>query len=116
MAQARDLLRRIRSVKNTQQITRAMKMVAASKLRKVLDDTLALRPYAEGITKVDADLVECNPDLARELYGEQREQKRVGVLFFTGDKGLCGSFNANLNKEMLNFINADEGMDFKISC
>src|SRR5947209_3771245 len=96
-----DIRRRIRSVKNTQQITKAMKMVSAAKLRRAQDRTIASRPYAGMLRKVLAnvaaaaagdDLAMENPLLAR------REERRVLLVLITGDKGLAGAFNTNLIK------------------
>ncbi len=96
-----DIRRRIRSVKNTQQITKAMKMVSAAKLRRAQDRVIAARPYAAALRKVLAnvaaaaagdDRVAANPLLA------QRPEKRVLLVLVTGDKGLAGAFNTNLIK------------------
>jgi len=94
-----DIRRRIRSVKNTQQITKAMKMVSAAKLRRAQDRTIASRPYGALLRKVlgnvaaaiagDEDAVE-NPLLAR------RDEKRILLVLITADKGLAGAFNTNL--------------------
>jgi F-type H+-transporting ATPase subunit gamma len=95
MANLIDIRRRIRSVKNTQQITKAMKMVAAARLRRSQDRILATRPYALEIRKVIGNLA------ARVGRGEHpllaaREEKRVLLVVVSGDKGLAGSFNANV--------------------
>src|SRR3954454_1383404 len=96
-----DIRRRIRSVKNTQQITKAMKMVSAAKLRRAQDRTIASRPYAGMLRKVlgnvaaaaaGSDAALENPLLAR------REERRVLLVLITGDKGLAGAFNTNLIK------------------
>jgi F-type H+-transporting ATPase subunit gamma len=96
-----DIRRRIRSVKNTQQITKAMKMVSAAKLRRAQDRTIASRPYGGMLRKVLAnvaaasagdDLATENPLLAR------REERRVLLVLITADKGLAGAFNTNLIK------------------
>lgn len=91
-----DIRRRIRSVKNTQQITRAMKMVAAAKLRRAQDRILASRPYALEIKKVIGNLAARSEELEHPLLGAGREEKKVLLLVVTGDKGLAGSFNANV--------------------
>jgi F-type H+-transporting ATPase subunit gamma len=102
-----DIRRRIRSVKNTQQITKAMKMVSAAKLRRAQDRTLASRPYGGLLRKVLGNVAAAvsgseegaaNPLLAR------REEKRILLVLVTGDKGLAGAFNTNLNKAGLRFI------------
>ncbi len=95
MAQIRDIKRRITSVKNTQQITRAMKMVAAAKLRRAQGRMLAMRPYADRLTGL-IDEVEY------DLFGDEhplfhaREEKTVATIVIAGDKGLCGGFNTNI--------------------
>ena len=89
-----DIRRRIRSVKNTQQITKAMKMVAAAKLRRAQDRILATRPYALEIRKVIGNLAARSEELKHPLLDEGREAKKVLLLVVTGDKGLAGSFNA----------------------
>ncbi len=95
MANVRDYRTRIRSVKSTQQITRAMKLVSASKLRRAQDRILAARPYARKMLEVLSSLAaranpEKHPLLAR------RPEERVVVVVLTADKGLCGSFNTNI--------------------
>jgi F-type H+-transporting ATPase subunit gamma len=101
-----DIRRRIRSVKNTQQITKAMKMVSAAKLRRAQDRVIAARPYASSLRKVIAnvaaaaagdDRVAGNPLLA------QRPEKRALVVLVSGDKGLAGAFNTNLIKAAVRF-------------
>ncbi|HEV8631053.1 MAG TPA: ATP synthase F1 subunit gamma [Thermoanaerobaculia bacterium] len=95
MANLIDIRRRIRSVKNTQQITKAMKMVAAARLRRAQDRILATRPYAEEIRRVMANLAAHAGDLHHPLL-ESRPEKKVLLVVVTGDKGLAGSFNANV--------------------
>lgn len=95
MPQAREILRRISSVHNTQQITRAMKMVAAAKLNRAQSRMLAMRPYADGIGSILRHI-------ARDLFGDEHslltprtEVKRVLTIVIAGDRGLCGGFNTN---------------------
>ncbi len=97
MATLRDIQRRIRAVKNTRQITSAMKMVAAAKLRRAQTRMMDLRPYAEKMGEVISSLstgadLDINPLLAK------RPQKVVEVLVITSDRGLCGAFNTNILK------------------
>ncbi len=109
-----DIRRRIKSVRNTQQITKAMKMVSAAKLRRAQDRVIAARPYAALIRKVLTNLAMAvadeqsgsNPLLAR------RPEKRILLLLITSDKGLAGAFNANLIKAAQKFI--DEHRDSEI--
>ena len=106
MATMRDIKRRIASVKNTQKITNAMKMVASAKLRRVQNRMLAMRPYAQHI---DA-LVK---RYAGEAIGdehplfEERTVKTPGVLFFSAERGLCGAFSSNLLRKLDECIRAD---------
>jgi F-type H+-transporting ATPase subunit gamma len=105
----RLLRRRVRSVKSTQQITRAMKMVAAAKLRRAQDDILAARPYAEGMEAVLRSLaLRVDPD-SHPLLAE-REGGPGLLVVITADKGLCGAFNANILKASERFFKerADE--------
>lgn len=114
MAHPREIKNRIHSIQNTAQITRAMKMVATAKLRRVLDKTIDLRPYARSVTSLKNLLLEEAPDLAKLYYGGDREETNIGILFFTGDRGLCGSFNVNLAKELDRFTASKSGCKFRI--
>jgi F-type H+-transporting ATPase subunit gamma len=101
-----DLRRRVRAVKNTQQITKAMKMVAASKLRRAQERMTAARPYATQLQRVLGSVASrvdssIHPLLvAREI----RPDSRTLVIVVSGDKGLCGSFNTNLIKAASGFV------------
>ena len=90
MASLIDIRRRLRSVTSTQQITRAMKMVAAAKLRRAQDRVIGARPYAKLMTSVLSSVREHAPGLAHPLL-EEREEKKVLVLVVAGDRGLCGA-------------------------
>lgn len=92
-----DIRRRIRSVKNTQQITRAMKMVAAAKLRRAQERMFAARPYAAALRQVLAS-VASRVDAANHALLKVREEHKVLLLVVTADKGLCGAFNTNVIK------------------
>jgi F-type H+-transporting ATPase subunit gamma len=92
-----DLRRRIRAVKNTQQITKAMKMIAASRLRRTQDRVLNARPFAIQSKRVLADLAARTDSSAHPLLAV-RDEKTVLVIVLTSDKGLCGSFNTNIIK------------------
>ena len=99
-----DLRRRIRSVKNTQQITKAMKMVAAAKLRRAQDRMFAARPYAGGLRTVLASLL-ARVDLTRHpLLQPREEEKKILLIVVTADKGLCGAFNTNVIRAAQNAI------------
>jgi F-type H+-transporting ATPase subunit gamma len=102
-----DIRRRIRAVKSTQQITKAMKMVAASKLRRAQDRIQQARPFATQMLRVLNSLAGRVDPAAHPLLDERREPRAAGkaLLFvITADRGLCGSFNANVIKAAANFI------------
>ena len=104
-----DIRRRIRSVKNTQQITKAMKMVSAAKLRRAQDRVIAARPYAALLRKVLTDVAAAAAAEAEDQAGEnpllaQRAERRVLLVLITGDKGLAGAFNTNLIKGAQRFM------------
>ncbi len=108
MASLRDIKRRIVSVKNTRQITKAMKLVAAAKLRRAQENVLASRPYATKMSEVLASLSARRKDSDHPLMAK-REEKNVLILLITSDKGLCGAFNANLYKAANRLIHESEG-------
>ena len=97
MANTRDLKRRIRSVKGTQQITKAMKMVAAAKLRRAQERITHARPYADTLQRVLQNLA-ARTEHTHPLL-EAREVRNVWLVVVSGDKGLCGAFNSNLLRE-----------------
>ena len=104
-----DIRRRIRSVKNTQQITKAMKMVSAAKLRRAQERALASRPYADMMNRVLTNVAKAaagNEEAARLPLLQAREEKRVQLIVVSGDRGLAGAFNANLLRRAQRF--ADE--------
>jgi F-type H+-transporting ATPase subunit gamma len=110
MANVLDLRRRIRSVKNTRQITKAMKMVSAAKLRRAQDRAMRARPYARMLASVLVSMVR-RTDLCSEETGEvlhpllvEREEKNVLVIVIAGDKGFAGAFNSNIGKAAQRFI------------
>jgi F-type H+-transporting ATPase subunit gamma len=112
MANVLDLRRRIRSVKNTRQITKAMKMVSAAKLRRAQERAMLARPYAQMLTNVLESLVR-RTDLYNDATGDvlhpllvEREEKNVLVVVVAGDKGFAGAFNSNIVKAAQNFIDS----------
>lgn len=116
MPNLRDIKRRIRSVKNTQQITKAMKLVSAAKLRKASQAILQARPYAVKMMEVLNHLsARCNHDLAPLL--DDREGNKVLLLIITSDRGLCGSFNTNIIRRTLQALekNPDREMSLMIA-
>ena len=98
-----DFRRRIRSVKNTQQITRAMKFVAAAKLRRAQENMLAARPYARQMSSLLASAMSRIENPSHPLLAK-RPEERVMVMVFTGDKGLCGAFNTNVLRRSVEFL------------
>jgi len=121
MANIRDIRRRIRSVKNTRQITKAMKMVSAAKLRRAQERALAARPYALMITNVLRSLVS-RTDLVDEKTGEpkhpllaQRPEQNILLVLVTGDRGLAGAFNSNVLKAAAKFLEFFEGKNISIA-
>jgi F-type H+-transporting ATPase subunit gamma len=103
MAKTHDLKRRIRSIKNTMQVTKAMKMVSAARLRRAQDRILAARPFAVSMSKVLSSLA-ARADPERHPLLVQREIHRVELVLVTSDRGLCGSFNANAMKAAMAFF------------
>ncbi len=98
-----DIKRRIRSVKNTQQITRAMKFVAAARLRRAQEKAFAARPYARAISRLVRSAVRRVPEGAHALL-RRREEKRILLLAVSGERGLCGAFNASVIRRALEFL------------
>ena len=102
MPSTRDIRRRIKSVKNTAQITKAMQMVAASKMRKAQQAALAGRPYATLMNEVLGEVTASSSDVQDPLM-EKREVKKRAVIVVSTDKGLCGGLNSNLMREAAKF-------------
>src|SRR5512144_2562923 len=100
MANVRDIRRRIRSAKNIQQITRAMKFVSAARLRKAQERVIAARPYARQMLAVLNSLAIRVPERTHPLLA-QREGNRIELIIITADKGLCGAYNTNIVKQAL---------------
>jgi F-type H+-transporting ATPase subunit gamma len=120
MANVLDLRRRIRSVKNTRQITKAMKMVSAAKLRRAQERALAARPYARMIVSVleslrrRVDLFDDKSGNVSSLLFLTRPEKRVLLIVVSGDKGFAGAFNANILKTAYQFINGNSDKEIDI--
>ncbi|MCQ8118991.1 F0F1 ATP synthase subunit gamma [Methylomonas rosea] len=100
MAVGKEIRTKIASIKNTQKITRAMEMVAASKMRKTKDRMQATRPYAKKIGQIIKHLAYANPEYKHPFLIE-REVKRIGIIVVSSDRGLCGGLNANLFRKVL---------------
>lgn len=111
-----DIRRRIRSVKNTRQITKAMKMVSAAKLRRAQERALASRPYAKMMGRVLANVAQAaaNEDPADFPLLQTREEKRIQIIAVTSDRGLAGAFNANLLRVAQRFIDERGGVEIRV--
>ena len=104
MANLLDIRRRIKSVKNTQQITKAMKMVSAAKLKRAQDRVINARPFANKMNEVLAQLARQTPEDFHHPLLDERGDERYLVVLITADKGLCGAFNTNLLKAAQAFL------------
>src|SRR6187455_1552072 len=104
MAGSREVRNKIKSVKNTQKITRAMEMVAASKMRKAQDRMKKARPYGDKIRNVAAHMSRANPEYRHPFLIERDTVKRIGIIVVTADKGLCGGLNTNVLRLALNKV------------
>jgi F-type H+-transporting ATPase subunit gamma len=113
MAGAKEIRGKIASIKNTQKITKAMEMVAASKMRKAQDRMRAARPYAEKIRKIIGHLRQVNLDY-KHPFTLERPVQSVGIVVISTDRGLCGSLNLNLFKATLSAIREAQGRNAKI--
>lgn len=102
--QTQDIKRRIRSVKSTQQITRAMKFVAAAKLRRAQEDMLAMRPYADAIDGLVKHVAEDLVGDEHPLFKPHAQVKRVAYILIAGDRGLAGGFNNNLFRAVTDYV------------
>jgi len=118
MSGTKEIRVKIRSVQNTRKITRAMEMVAASKMRKAQDRMRHARPYGEKIRNVAAHISHANPEYRHPFLVHRDSVKRVGVIVITTDKGLCGALNTNLLRMVLNQYKAwqAEGEEVDVCC
>lgn len=109
--QTQDIKRRIKSVKSTQQITRAMKFVAAAKLRRAQDRMLAMRPYADAMDGLIKHVAEDLSGDEHPLFTPRARVKRTAYVLIAGDRGLCGGFNANIFRAVEGYIAAREAVE-----
>src|SRR5688500_1124730 len=105
-----DIRRRIRSVKNSQQLTKAMKTVSAAKLRRAQERVISARPYANQLRGVLANLAGKAGKVVHPLL-ETRPEARILIMVVTADKGLCGAFNSNIIKAAQNLVAQNSGKD-----
>src|ERR687897_2968935 len=108
MATLKIIRKRITSIRNTQQITKAMKMVSAAKLRRAQEAALLARPYADKMNDILTNLSARVPRSAHPLLAT-REEKRIQLVLVTSDRGLCGGYNANLVRAAEAFIRTHGG-------
>ena len=115
MASGKEVRTQIKSIQNTQKITRAMEMVAASKMRKAQDRMAASRPYADKMRAVISHLAFANSEY-RHSYLEERDVKRVGYIVVSSDRGLCGGLNTNMFKATLSAMKEwqDKNVDIEL--
>jgi F-type H+-transporting ATPase subunit gamma len=109
-----DIRRRIKSVKNTQQITKAMKMVSAAKLKRAQDRVVTARPFANKMTEVLAGLADRTDENFHHPLLDARGDERYLLVLITADKGLCGAFNTNLIKAAQSFVVSNPGKQIDI--
>ncbi len=114
MPGTKEIRSKIASVKSTQKITKAMEMVAASKMRRAQDRMRLARPYAEKIRVVIGHLNQANPDY-RHPYLVEREPKSVGIIVVSSDRGLCGALNTNVFKSTLMLMREWQGKGAKVN-
>jgi len=118
MAGSKEIRTKIKSVQSTRKITKAMEMVAASKMRKAQERMRAARPYGEKIRNVAAHISHANPEYRHPFLIERDTVKKIGVILITTDKGLCGGMNTNVQRLALNKLKEWEaaGESFEVCC
>jgi F-type H+-transporting ATPase subunit gamma len=116
MASLRDIRKRIRSVKNTRQITKAMKMVAAAKLRRAQDAITAARPYATALDQIIADLAaRAEGEVAHPLLQQRPTLQNVELVVLTSDRGLAGGFNSNVTRRAARYLYENGAQNISIT-
>lgn len=114
MATLREIRNRISSIKSTQQITKAMKMVAAAKLRRAQENIMAIRPYANSMREMIKHLADLDENVGSLEVLAKRPVEKVLIVCIGADRGLCGGFNANVIRSTLGLINKYSGMDYEL--
>jgi F-type H+-transporting ATPase subunit gamma len=115
MAGTKEIRTKIKSVQNTRKITKAMEMVAASKMRRAQERMRNARPYSEKVRNIAANLGKANPEY-RPAYLIEREVKNAGVIVVTTDKGLCGGMNTNVLRALTNTMKELDSKGVSLSC
>ncbi len=114
MAAGKEIRGKIKSVENTKKITKAMEMVAASKMRKAQERMHAARPYSDKIRNIASNLAQANPDYTHPFMTTEAGSKTVGIILVTTDKGLCGGMNTNSLRLLTNKMRELEGEGVKV--
>ncbi|WP_334190246.1 F0F1 ATP synthase subunit gamma [Noviherbaspirillum sp.] len=114
MAAGKEIRGKIKSVENTKKITKAMEMVAASKMRKAQDRMRSARPYSDKIRNIAANLSQANPEYTHPFLVKQDTAKTVGIIVVTTDKGLCGGMNTNVLRSVTTKVRELEGQGNKV--
>jgi len=114
MAAGKEIRGKIKSVENTKKITKAMEMVAASKMRKAQDRMRSARPYSDKIRNIASHLSQANPEYTHPFLVKQDNAKTVGIIVVTTDKGLCGGMNTNVLRSVTNKMREVEGKGAKV--
>ncbi|HYD78889.1 MAG TPA: F0F1 ATP synthase subunit gamma [Paucimonas sp.] len=114
MAAGKEIRGKIKSVENTKKITKAMEMVAASKMRKAQDRMRHARPYSDKVRNIASHLAEANPEYTHPFLVRSDASKTVGIIVVTTDKGLCGGLNTNVLRLMTNKMRELEGQGVKV--
>ena len=113
MANLKEIRAKVASIKSTQKITRAMQMVAASKMRRAQERMAQGRPYADNMRRVIAHLVQANPEY-KHRYMVDRPVKRVGYIVVSSDRGLAGGLNINLFKKVVQHVKAQQEQSIEV--
>ncbi|VCU68297.1 ATP synthase gamma chain [Pigmentiphaga humi] len=114
MAGIKEIRTKIKSVQNTRKITKAMEMVAASKMRKAQDRMRAARPYADKVRNIAAHMAQANPDYEHAYLAKRENVKAAGMIVVTTDKGLCGALNTNILRVVLNRLKEADSQGVKV--
>lgn len=114
MSNAKDIRGQIKSIKNTQKITKAMEMVAASKMRRAQNNMQEGRPYAKNILRMVSHLAAAHTDGVHPFFSEQNGAQKVGYIIISTDRGLCGGLNINLFKTLLQHMRAQEHAGYQL--
>ena len=114
MPSGKEIRTKIKSVENTRKITKAMEMVAASKMRKAQERMLKARPYGEKIRRVAANLSHALSEYKHPFLENREQIKKVGIILVTSDKGLCGGLNTNVLRQLVNKMRELDSKNVKV--